>query len=115
MRQRAGRRRRPTVGLQALGPWGGGQGRQAGAGDAQRGGGGDLYADEEARQRALRYSRTRQWLVLAGLLWSGLTSTAALATGLSAWLRDRAEQAKPRRWGPQMHYTVAASVLSFVA
>src|SRR5689334_1862498 len=77
--------------------------------------GDSIYADDEQRERARRYSRARQWLTLAGALWSAVTSVVALATGLSAWLRERAERVAPRRAGPVMPYTLAAIVLSSLA
>lgn len=73
----------------------------------------DIYADPASRKRAIEYSRIRQWLVLIGMLWSGMISLAALVTGLSARLRDQATRIAPRRLGPPMPYTLAASVLSF--
>jgi len=89
---------------------------QVGIGDdGSAGGGAGLYADDEARERALRYSRTRQWLVLVGMAWSGATSVLALTTGLSARLRDWADRVAPRRLGPVMPYTVVAALVSFVA
>ena len=77
--------------------------------------GGDIYTDDAAYEQARRYSRVREWLTLVGLLWSGLTSSVALVTGLSAWLRDRARRVAPARLGPAMPYTAALSVLSFLA
>src|SRR5438067_4317051 len=74
--------------------------------------GGDLYRDAGERERAIRYNRTREWLMLAGMAWSGATSLLALATGLSARLRDGAERVALRRLGPPMPYTLAASLLS---
>lgn len=74
-----------------------------------------IYQDEAARERARRYSRARHWLILAGLLWTGLLSVVALITGLSARLRDRAARVAPRRIGPVMPYVFASTVLSFLA
>lgn len=85
------------------------------ASDGAQGAGDDLYHDEAGRQRALRYSRTHEWLVLVGMIWSALTSALALATGLSAWLRDRGARAAPWRLGPTMPYALGAMLLSFLA
>jgi len=76
---------------------------------------GAIYTDDAAYERARRYSRLHEWLTLIGMLWSGLMSVVALATGFSAWLRDRATHAGPRKLDPVMPYTVAVSVLSFLA
>jgi STE24 endopeptidase len=69
--------------------------------------------DDDAR-RAVRYSRTKEWLVLIGMIWSALTSALALSTGFSGKLRRQAERIAPARLGPVMPYTFAASVLGFV-
>ena len=84
---------------------------------AGRNTGGDtsLYPDAAERERALRYNRARVWLVLAGLAWSGVIALLALATGFSARLRDGAARVAPRRLGPPMPYTLAATVLSTLA
>lgn len=74
--------------------------------------GGALYADAGERERARRYNRTREWLVLIGMAWTALTSALALATGFSAWLRDRAARVAPGRLGPPMPYALAATILS---
>lgn len=71
-----------------------------------------LYDDDAALKRARRYSRTRQWLALADLLWSGALAAIALSSGASARLRERAERVAPRRLGPVMPYTAAAIVFS---
>jgi len=76
---------------------------------------GAIYTDDAAYERARRYSRLREWLTLIGMLGSGLLSVVALTTGLSAWLRDRATRVAPRKLGPVMPYTIAVSVLSFLA
>jgi len=76
---------------------------------------GGIYADDAAYERARRYSRIREWLTLAGMLWSALVGVAALATGFSAWLRERARRVAPGRLGPVMPYAAALSLLSFLA
>jgi STE24 endopeptidase len=106
-----------------LGRLGSGRGRlpqallPVGKADAAEGGTDtrELYADAAERERALRYNRTREWLVLAGLAWNGVLSLLALATGFSAWLRDRATQVAPRRLGAAIPYTFAATLLSTLA
>lgn len=82
---------------------------------AERVAGDRLYPTEAERARAARYNRTRQWLTLAGFAWSGVTAFAALASGLSARLRDGAERVAPRRLGPTMPYTLATSLLATLA
>lgn len=79
------------------------------------GSGDDIYGDPKERERAIRYSRTREWLVLAGTIWSVGTSIFALATGLSAALRDRVSRLAPRRLGPIAPFTAIAIVLSSLA
>ena len=74
-----------------------------------------IYPSEGERERALRYSRTREWLVLAGMVWSALESGAVLTSGLSARLRRWATRAAPTRIGPVMPYVAAFSALSFLA
>jgi STE24 endopeptidase len=69
--------------------------------------------DDDAR-RAIRYSRTKEWLVLIGIVWSALTSTLALLTGSSGRLRRWAERVAPPRVGPVMPYTFVAGILGFV-
>ncbi len=65
-------------------------------------------------QRAMRYSRTKEWLVLIGMTWSALTSFVALTTGASGRLRRWAEHFAPARLGPVMPYTLVAGILGFV-
>ncbi|MGI8824224.1 MAG: M48 family metallopeptidase [Chloroflexota bacterium] len=77
--------------------------------------GGDVYPDEVSHERALRYSRIRQWLVLAGMIWSGAMSVVALVTGLSAGVRSQSRRLVPPTFGPTMPYTLVVSLLSFVA
>jgi STE24 endopeptidase len=76
---------------------------------------GDLYADPAARERAIRYSRTREWLVLVGMVWSGAASVLALVTGGSARLRDLARRLAPGKLGPVMPYTLASMILAFLS
>lgn len=57
----------------------------------------DLYATEEERERAARYSRTHEWLLLAGLLWEFGLNVAALLTGASAGLRRASERLGSQR------------------
>ncbi len=78
------------------------------------GGGADIYDNAEERERALRYSRTHEWLTLVDLIWGILGSVLVLATGLSAWMRDTVERVAPRRLGPAMPYALGAAILSFV-
>ena len=78
-------------------------------------GGGDMYADDAARARAIRYNRQREWLSLCGTLYGATLSALALRTGLSARLRDRAAAVVPARLGPVMPYTLATSLLSSLA
>jgi len=79
------------------------------------GNGNGIYHDPQERERAVRYSRIREWLVLAGTALGILESVAVLATGLSARLRDASDRIAPRKLGPVMPYTAAITLLSFVA
>jgi STE24 endopeptidase len=69
--------------------------------------------DDDA-QRAAAYSRTKEWLVLIGMIWSALTSALALTTGSSSRLRRWAERVAPTRLGPVMPYTLVAGILGFM-
>ncbi len=79
--------------------------------------GGDqpLYNDDHEQTRAIRYNRTREWLTLVGMIWSAAISIVALATGFSAWLRNRATAIAPQKLGPAMPYTLAATLLATLA
>jgi STE24 endopeptidase len=68
---------------------------------------------DDGAQRAVRYSRTKEWLVLIGMIWSTLTSVLALATGSSGRLRRWAERVAPAGLGPVMPYTLVAGLLGF--
>jgi STE24 endopeptidase len=82
---------------------------RAAAGD---GGGDGLYADAQERERALRYNRRHELLVLAGIAWTTLINLVALVTGFSGWLRRRSERIAPRRLGPEVPYGLASTLLS---
>src|SRR5262245_29583757 len=86
--------------------------RRAAANDA---GGDGLYADEREHERALRYNRLREVLVLVGMGWTTLINLVALLSGFSGWLRGRAERIAPRRLGPEVPYGLAAALLSALA
>lgn len=72
-----------------------------------------LRKDDDT-QRAVRYSRTKEWLVLSGMVWSALISILALTSGASGRLRRWAERVAPARLGPVMPYTLVAAILGFV-
>jgi len=74
-----------------------------------------LYANEEDRNRAVRYNRKREQLILVGMAWTGLLSFLAIVTGFSARLRDRAEAVAPARLGPAIPYTLVTTLLSTLA
>ena len=76
---------------------------------------GDIYDDPAERKRAIRYSRTHEWLVLVGALYGALLSLLALVTGSSARVRQRAEHIVPDNLGPVMPYGVVAMLASFLA
>lgn len=86
--------------------------RPAAAGDA---GGDNLYASDQERERALRYNRLREWLVLAGMAWTTLINLVALVSGFSGWLRRRTERIAPQKLGPEIPYGLAAAFLSSLA
>ncbi len=77
--------------------------------------GGDIYDDPVERKRAIRYSRTHEWLVLVGALYGVLLSLLALVTGASARVRERAEHVAPDKLGPVMPYGLVAMLSSFLA
>lgn len=76
---------------------------------------GDIYDDPAERKRAIRYSRTHEWLVLVGALYGALLSLLSLVTGASARVRQRAEHIVPDNVGPVMPYGVVAMLASFLA
>ncbi|MDQ2740918.1 MAG: M48 family metallopeptidase [Chloroflexota bacterium] len=75
----------------------------------------EVYDDIEERERAIRYSRIREWLTLVDLLWGMLGSILILATGTSARLRDRAERLAPGRLGPALPYALGVIPLSYLS
>jgi STE24 endopeptidase len=74
-----------------------------------------IYDDPTQRDRAIRYSRTKEWLVLVGAVWSALVNLAALMSGASARLRHQAERRAPGRLGPVMPYALVGTIASFLA
>src|SRR5205807_2378140 len=75
----------------------------------------EVYTDPTERERALRYSRIHEWLVLIDLIFGSLVNVLALTTGLSARLRDQAERLAPRKLGPAMPFAAIGLMLSFLA
>ncbi|HLJ66432.1 MAG TPA: M48 family metallopeptidase [Chloroflexota bacterium] len=71
-----------------------------------------FYSSDEERARALRYSRTRQWLALADMLLGLLAMLVALMSGLSAGLRDRVDRVVPRRFAGIMPFAASGIALS---
>jgi STE24 endopeptidase len=74
----------------------------------------DVYGSDEERARAVRYSRTREWLVLVGVLWEMGVNLHALLSGTSGWLRQTVERVAPRRLGPALPFAGLWLVRSFV-
>jgi STE24 endopeptidase len=72
----------------------------------------DIYADEEERQKALRYSRTHEWLAVVDMVFGALTLLVALFTGLSGRLRAGAERVAPRRVGAVLPYAAAGTLVA---
>jgi STE24 endopeptidase len=72
----------------------------------------DLSPDEAERQRALRYSRTREGLAVADMAFGIMVLALALITGLSARLRCAIEKVSPRRVGRIIPFAAAAIVIS---
>src|SRR5947209_7267859 len=72
-----------------------------------------IYATDEERQKAIRYSRTREWLFLISSVLDALATIATLSTGLSARMRNLGARLAPKRLGPVMPYTAISAVLSF--
>lgn len=73
-----------------------------------------VYRDDAERERAVRYSRVREWLVLIGWVYSSVISILTLTTGLSAALRETAARFSPRRFGPALLYSALVTALSFL-
>src|SRR5579859_7695260 len=71
-----------------------------------------MYADESERRKALSYSRTKEWLAVADLLFGAAITFLSLSTGLSARLRSAVERISPRRLGPLMPFAAAGMILS---
>jgi STE24 endopeptidase len=76
--------------------------------------GDEVYRDPAERDRAIRYSRTKEWLVLVDLVFGSLISILELSTGTSARLRDLAERIAPRKLGAAMPFGGLWLVLSFL-
>jgi STE24 endopeptidase len=74
---------------------------------------GSTHRDDDV-QRAVRYSRTKEWLVLIGMIWSALTSALALSTGFSSSLRRLAQRIAPARLGPVMPYTLVTVIFGWL-
>ena len=68
-----------------------------------------------SRERAVRYSRTRERLFLVDLLWGWAIQMAFLSTGQSSRLRDAVGRVAPAGWRADMLYTVSYSLLSLLA
>jgi STE24 endopeptidase len=73
-----------------------------------------IYGTDEERARAVRYSRTREWLTLAGMVWDFGVNVHALSSGTSVWLRRRAERLAPARLGPAVPFAALWSIRSFI-
>jgi STE24 endopeptidase len=73
-----------------------------------------MYTDDAERRRALRYSRTKEWLAVLDLVFGALVMALALVTGVSAKLRTAVERAAPRRLGVLLPFAAAGMVLSFL-
>ena len=71
-----------------------------------------MYSDETERQKALRYSRTKEWLAVADMIFGTAVMLLALTTGLSARLRSAAERIAPPRLGTVMPFAAAGMILS---
>lgn len=68
--------------------------------------------DQSERDRALRYSRTREWLALIDLAFGVAIMLLTLITGFSARLRSLVERVVPRRVGTVMPFVAASMALS---
>lgn len=73
-----------------------------------------IYSDESERDRAIRYSRTREWLLVAGTIWSVVETLFALWTGLSARMRTLSEERVPGMWSV-LPFAAAGTILSYIA
>lgn len=74
----------------------------------------EIYATDVERERAVRYSRTREWLVLVGVVWDIAGNVLALTTGLSAYLRTRVGGSVPSRVGPTLPFAAVWLLRAFL-
>lgn len=71
--------------------------------------------DPAWRDKAQRYSRTKEWLVLVSMAWSLAANTLALVTGASASLRRWSRARAPQRLGPVAPYTTVGLLAAFLS
>jgi Zn-dependent protease with chaperone function len=76
--------------------------------------GDEVYRDPQERDRAIRYSRTKEWLVLVDLVFGSVLGILELSTGVSARLRNRAERIAPKKLGAAMPFGAMWLALSFL-
>src|SRR5438445_12898936 len=76
--------------------------------------GDEMYATDEERERAERYSRTREWLLLVGVVWEAVGNLLALTTGFSALLRGRMARVAPARVGSTLPFVALWLLRSFL-
>jgi STE24 endopeptidase len=74
-----------------------------------------MYADEKERERAIRYSRTKEWLAVIDMLFGAAIMALALVTGLSARLRRVTELVAPPRFGIMPFAAAGTALLSLIS
>jgi STE24 endopeptidase len=74
----------------------------------------DLYATNEERERAIRYSRIREWFTLVGLVWEMSINLLVLVSGASAAMRDAAERLTPRRLSRSVPFAAIWTLWTFL-
>jgi STE24 endopeptidase len=72
-----------------------------------------MYTSDEERERAVSYSRTREWLTVVGMVWSFAMELLMLSSGVSARLRTVAERIAPRRVNPTLPFAALWTLLTF--
>ncbi len=75
---------------------------------------GHTPSDEKTVARAIRYTRTREALFVADLLWGWLVQSLFLTTGGSARLRDLARRLAPRPWAVEPIFSLLYGLVTLV-
>jgi STE24 endopeptidase len=73
-----------------------------------------VYNSDQERERAISYSRLREWLTVVGIVWGFATGLLTLSSGVSARLRTTAERIAPRRVSPTLLFAALLTLVTFV-